>query len=266
MGVEIVDTTLRDGEQKAGIAFAPEEKIRIASMLDELGIYQIEAGIPAMGGHEKRSIARIAGMGLKSKISTWSRMNKNDINQALECGAEIIHISVPCSDIQIFSKLNKSREWVIDNMKSCIAYAAGGCSEVTIGMEDASRADFKFLMQVMAAALENGVKRVRYADTVGVLYRQRIYNEIVKIRNELDVEIEMHAHNDLGMAVANSIAAAKAGARYIDCTIGGIGERAGNCSYNQFIEAAREHMGIFQNIDLNRAMEIQADIMKIIYR
>lgn len=261
--MEIVDTTLRDGEQKAGIALSTREKVQVAKMLDSLRIYQIEAGIPAMGGSEKKGIEKIVQLGLKSRISTWNRMNTDDIRHSMDCEAAVIHISVPVSDIHIRSKLGKDRNWVLDNMKRCVGFARDKGFEVTIGMEDASRADFEFIIRFVNEAMDQGIQRIRYADTVGILHRDRISKEIGRLR-ESRIAIEMHAHNDLGMAVANSIAAAKAGAEFVDCTIGGIGERAGNCNYLQFITAAKECFGMYQDMNIQNIRGVEKDIMKIV--
>ncbi len=265
MDTRIVDTTLRDGEQKAGIALRTSDKIKIAEILDKIGVYQIEAGIPAMGGDEKKSVRKIAELGLKSRISSWNRLNLSDITGSMECGVDIIHISVPSSNIQIISKLNKSKDWVVDNLRRCINYCREKGFEVTVGLEDASRADHDYLLYLISVAFTEGVQRIRYADTVGVLTRSRIYDEIRKIKAEVDVEIEMHAHNDLGMAVANTISAVKAGGDYVDCTVGGIGERAGNCDLLEFIKAAKLCMGICSHYNLQKVKEAQREVMAIIY-
>lgn len=236
MEINIIDTTLRDGEQKAGIAFSIEDKIEIAKMLDAAGVYQLEAGIPAMGGDEKKSVEKIAALGLNCKISSFNRMNIADINNSLDCGADIIHISVPASDIQIISNLKKDRQWVKDTMKETILYTVRKGKNVTIGLEDASRADTDFIIQLCEIAAEAGVKRVRYADTVGILSPKRIFSEIKKIKESVSIDIEMHAHNDLGMSIANTLAAYEAGVRYVDCTVKGIGERAGNCDFIKLVK------------------------------
>ncbi len=263
LDIKIVDTTLRDGEQKAGIALGVADKVLIAKMLDTLGIYQIEAGIPAMGGSEKKSIFKIMDLNLKSRISVWNRMNIEDIKHSLECKPDIIHISVPVSDIQIKLKLGMDRSTLIEYMRRCICFALNKNSLVTVGMEDASRADFEFMLNVISVAKAEGIETIRYADTVGILYRQRIFKEIQEIRRQVGVNVDFHGHNDLGMAVANSISAARAGARYIDCTIGGIGERAGNCSYYQFVYSAQKCIGAFKNIDIDEIMRVELKILKI---
>ncbi|HOQ00572.1 MAG TPA: homocitrate synthase [Acetivibrio clariflavus] len=265
MKVKIVDTTLRDGEQRPGIALRASEKIDIAKMLSNLGIYQIEAGIPAMGGEEKKYMAKLMELGLKSRISAWNRMNIKDIKDSMDCMPHIIHISIPSSDIQIRKKLQKDRIWVEENMKRCIALAKDKGYEVTVGLEDASRAEPEFLAKIIGIASAMDVKRVRYADTVGILYRQDIYERIRKIKRQFKrIDLEIHTHNDLGMAVSNSIAAVKAGATYVDCTIGGIGERAGNCDYIKFITAAKAFCGLMNEIDLKKTLKVQNNILGMI--
>lgn len=264
--IRIVDTTLRDGEQKAGVALSSEEKVQIARLLDKAGIYQIEAGVPAMGGDEKKSIKRIARLGTKSRISTWNRINMEDIKHSMECEPDIIHISVPTSDIQIKSKLRKERTWVMDTLKRCVSFALESGCEVTVGLEDASRADFGFLLDVISEVSLEGIKRVRYADTVGVCHRQKVYEEISAIKSKIGIDVEFHAHNDLGMAVANSIAAYMAGADFIDCTIGGMGERAGNCNYAEFAAAVKGCLDEWGDVNIRDVFEMQSTVMGIIYK
>ncbi|KHD34684.1 homocitrate synthase [Clostridium acetobutylicum] len=235
MEVKLVDTTLRDGEQKAGIALGVKEKTEIAKLLDDMGIFQIEAGVAAMGGQEKKSIEAIVRLGLKSKISSFNRMKISDIQHSIDCKVDIIHISVPASNMQIKYNLKTSKEIVISNMKKCIYYALDKGYEVTIGLEDASRADIEFLVELCKEASKEGIRRVRYADTVGILYPRKTFYNINRIIEEVPIEVEIHTHNDFGMAEVNSLSAAKAGANYIDTTIAGIGERAGNCDFVKFI-------------------------------
>ena len=233
--IYIVDTTLRDGEQCAGKAFSIDEKIEIAKYMDEKNIYQIEAGIPVMGDLEKECIKRILEIRNNSLISTWNRMNKKDILHSMECKPDIIHISVPTSDIQIYLNLGKDKKWIEDNLKDCVFFARNKGYEVTIGFEDASRADISYLVNLCKIVQAMGVKRVRYADTVGILMPSRVKNTVETLINNTGIEIEIHAHNDFGMAIPNSLEAVKNGARYVDCTLDGIGERAGNCNLKEFI-------------------------------
>lgn len=265
MTVRVVDTTMRDGEQKAGVAFGINDKIKIAKYINEMGIYQIEAGIAAMGVDEKKSLEKIMKLGLKSKISSWNRMNVKDIQESVDCGVDIIHISVPSSKIQIQSKLKKSKNWIIDNMKKSIYFAKEKGFEVTIGLEDSSRADNEFLIELCKIAYNEGVKRIRYADTVGIMYPNKIFEEIKKIKEAIPIEIEVHTHNDFGMAIANSLGAVEAGAEYVDCTITGIGERAGNCDFLKFTKVYNQLINNNEgNSKIDEYREIQNKIINII--
>lgn len=221
----------------AGLELGFNDKIKYAKIIDEYQVYQIEAGTPAMGGDEKKSIEKLMTLGLKSKISAWNRMNINDINHSIDCGVDIIHISVPVSDIMIKWKFRKNRTWVIDEMRRSVYYAKEKGFEVVVGLEDASRASTDFITDICFAAKALGVKRVRYADTVGILDPQKIYKIISSLKRSIDISIEFHAHNDFGMGVANSVASVMAGALFVDSTFGGIGERAGNCDYAKLIKA-----------------------------
>lgn len=236
MEAYIVDTTLRDGEQKAGIAFNIDKKLHIAEYLNREGIYQIEAGIPAMGGEEKESVAKIAKQNFNSIISGWNRINIEDIKHSIDCGVDIVHISAPASEIQIKEKLRKDTHWVEERLIQCIDYTKAQGFEITVGFEDASRADIDFLIRLSNLCLKNGIKRVRYADTVGILTPKRAYRNIQKIVDSVDIGIEIHTHNDFGMALVNSLAAYEGGAEFINCTLNGIGERAGNCDYYKWIK------------------------------
>ncbi|HEX9059830.1 MAG TPA: homocitrate synthase [Clostridia bacterium] len=260
--IRVVDTTLRDGEQSAGIALGLHEKIEIAKIIDKMGVYQIEAGIPIMGGIEKKSIIKIAEAGLRSRVSVWNRININDVKDSLDCGNVIIHVSVPSSDIQIQHKLGRSRGWVLDNLSRCIYTVKESGREITVGLEDASRADLSFLKMVCERCMKEGVSRVRYADTVGILYAEKTYQDIKGLIESTNVDIEMHAHDDLGMAVANSVAAVSAGAVYVDTTIAGIGERAGNCNFLKFITAAKERFKTFADYDLDKLEYMEREIIK----
>jgi homocitrate synthase NifV len=221
----------------AGLAFNTDKKLKIARYLDSLNIYQIEAGTAAMGGEEKESIYKIKSDNLKSKISSWNRLKLEDIQHSMDCGVDIIHISAPSSYLQLVKKLNRDEDWLKDSLKSCIYYCKERGFDVTIGFEDASRANFEFLCRLCILCIEEGVSRVRYSDTVGVLTPSRTFKAINKLRSIFNLEIEIHAHNDFGMALANSLTAINAGASFVDCTLEGIGERAGNCDYFQFVKA-----------------------------
>lgn len=233
----IVDTTLRDGEQSPGIAFTEQDKIELAVMLDKIGVYEIEAGIPIVQMESKDYIDEIKKQCKCSKISLWSRMNPLDVKQAILYKPDILHIGVPVSYVQIYGKLNKNKTWVQKTLIECIHIALSGGIDVTVGFEDASRSDEGFMINTAKIIERLGVKTLRVADTVGILTPQRTKELIEKIHEESSMVIEFHGHNDLGMGIANSIAGAKADAALIDCTILGIGERSGNCDLYKFLYA-----------------------------
>ena len=239
--IRIVDTTLRDGEQAAGIAFNSEEKILIAKMLDRVGVSEIEAGIPAMGIDEQKTISQILALGLKARILTWNRLKIEDIKASLDCGANFVHVSAPVSDIHIGYKLRKSRKWVLENLKKVVYFARERGCQVSVGAEDASRAEFSFVARFAETARDAGAERLRYADTLGVLNPFTARDRVLNLIEATGVEIEFHAHNDFGMATANTLAAIRGGAGLISTTVNGIGERAGNASMEE-VERALEKL------------------------
>lgn len=262
MELKVIDTTLRDGEQQAGLALGIHEKVAVAELLDSLGVYQIEAGTPAMGGDEKKSIEKIARLNLRSRISAWNRMSINDVKHSIDCGVDVIHISVPSSDLHISTKFGKSEEWILEEMKKCIYFAKENRFIVNIGMEDASRARLDFLVRICEIAKDEGAEMVRYADTVGVLNPTKITDDILNLKRT-GIELGIHAHNDFGMAIANTIAAVYAGAGFADCTISGIGERAGNCDFYDLIHAFEGMLPGFKYCE-EAIKEKQRDILKIL--
>jgi len=183
-----------------------------------------------------------------AKISVWNRAVLDDIKKSVRCRPDIIHISAPVSYVFIYSKLNKNKSWVIKNLSSCVAYAHDRGFEVTVGFEDASRADITFMTTLAGHMSKLGVTRVRFADTVGVLSPSRTYQAVREMIDYTGMELELHAHNDLGMAVANTILGAKAGANYLDTTILGLGERAGNCDFLELVSAASNIFDISPSI------------------
>ena len=258
----IVDTTLRDGEQSAGIAFNKEEKIRLALQMDAAGIYQIEAGIPALGASEQEAIKEIMSKKKQAIISAWSTLDEESILAAIECKPDIVHISVPVSYAYIYSKLGKNKQWLKGRMIDCVTYAKKQNQEVTIGFEDASRADISFIVSLCMTLKELGIKRIRYADTVGVMTPHGVKDVVNNIRSYTNLEIEIHAHNDFGMAVANSLEAAKSGAKFIDCTFMGIGERAGNCDFLKFVKASEEILDL--GLDKKAIIGVKESILQTI--
>jgi len=263
--VYIDDTTLRDGEQTAGVVFANKEKIRIAKLLDEVGVRQIEAGIPAMGGDERDVIEEIAHLGLKASVLGWNRANTTDIQTSLDCGVDAIAISLATSDIHIETKLKKSRPWVLQTIAECVTYAKDKNPDlyVSVNAEDASRTDLKFLCEYAKAAKDAGADRLRFCDTIGLMEPFRTYTVIDHLIQETGLEIEMHTHNDFGMAVANAIAGVHAGANWVNVTVGGLGERAGNAALEEVVMALKYVEGFEQiQFDTPRFRELGEYVAK----
>lgn len=254
--IYIVDTTLRDGEQTAGVVFANEEKIVIATMLSDLGVDQLEVGIPAMGGDEKEAIKRIVKKNLKSSIMAWNRPVISDINESIDCGVDAIAISISVSDIHIQNKLKTSREWVLERMVKAVEYAKKNGLYVSVNGEDASRADQEFLVKFMKTAKEAGADRFRYCDTVGVMGPFKIEEQIKYLHENTDFDIEMHTHNDFGMATANAIAGVRAGANHVGLTVNGLGERAGNAALEEVLMAFKYVYGMELDVDTTKFKEI----------
>lgn len=242
--VYIDDTTLRDGEQTAGVVFANEEKVHIARLLALLGVHQIEVGIPAMGGDEKEAIKAIVRLELPTSILAWNRAVVDDIRHSLDCGVDAVALSISASDIHIQHKLRSTRQQVLDAVKRATEFAKSHNLYVSVNAEDASRADPEFLVEFARTAREAGADRLRYCDTVGVLDPFETYKRVKFLVDEASIPIEMHTHNDFGMAVANALAGLKAGATYVNTTVNGLGERAGNASLEELVMALRYCEGV----------------------
>ncbi|TLM65887.1 MAG: homocitrate synthase [Deltaproteobacteria bacterium] len=253
----IDDTTLRDGEQTAGVVFSPEEKLAIARLLDAVGVQEIECGIPAMGPEEQASVRALVELGLAARLITWNRAVVDDIRASLAAGVTAVDISLSVSDIHIRHKLGRDRGWVREQLKTALGFAKDHDLYVSVGGEDASRADPEFLAELMALAGERGADRFRFCDTLGVLDPFTTYDRIRFLRESVPaLDLEVHTHNDLGMATANAVAGIRAGARFVNTTVNGLGERAGNAALEEVVMALKHACGIDPGIDTRRFVEL----------
>ncbi|MCW8997036.1 MAG: homocitrate synthase [Psychromonas sp.] len=238
--VTINDTTLRDGEQTAGVAFTRREKVALAIMLFEAGVTHLEVGIPAMGEQECATIAAIRKALPQSTLMAWCRANKEEIKRAAQLQLDWVDISIPSSEQMLEHKLNCTKETLLKQMQSCIHYAVSLGLQVCIGCEDASRAESSFLIEIAIQGSRAGARRLRYADTLGLLEPFTTYEQIKLLCEAQPLPIEIHCHNDLGLATANTLAAIKAGALYANTTVIGLGERAGNAPLEEVATALEQ--------------------------
>lgn len=259
----IDDTTLRDGEQTAGVVFSTKEKVAIARLLDAIGVQELECGIPAMGEEERDSIRALVDLGLSARLITWNRAVIPDIEASLSCGVTAVDISLSVSDVMIANKLRKSRAWVKEQLKTALGFAKAHGLYVSVGGEDASRADIHFLIELMEIVRELGGDRFRFCDTLGILDPFTMFEKVRGLRRAVpELDIEVHTHNDLGMATANAIAGIRAGARFVNTTVNGLGERAGNAALEEVVMGLKHACGIDPGIDTYRFVELSRFVAK----
>jgi homocitrate synthase NifV len=226
----LIDSTLREGEQTVGVSFAPASKLAIVKLLARVGVEEVELGIATPRNDcLLELIARAREISPRPQLSFWCRCRPEDIIFAASLAPDVLSLSIPASDLHLTTRLGQHRTWALATLRASLRQAQDlGLSRLSVGLEDATRADESFLLELAATAAATGAFRCRLADTVGIGSPERIGKLVRRLRSSVDVELGIHTHNDFGMATANAVAALEAGAEWADVTVLGLGERAGN--------------------------------------
>ena len=234
MKIEVLDTTLRDGEQTPGISLNTTKKLRIATKLDEIGVNSIEAGSAITSEGEREAIKAITSQGLKAEIVSFSRTLIKDVDYCLECDVDAVNIVVPTSDLHLQYKLKKSQEEMLEDAVKVTEYAKAHGVTVELAAEDSTRTDIEYLRKIFRATIDAGADRICPCDTLGILTPLKSFNFYKKF-TDLGVPVSAHCHNDFGLAVANTLSAIDGGATRFHGTVNGLGERAGNAALEEVV-------------------------------
>ena len=237
------DTTLRDGEQSPGVAFTKQTKLAIHDLLVAAGVRWIEAGIPVMGGEEAEALRELVERGSPATLVAWNRGVREDVTLSLDLGFRAVHIGLPTSKVHLRDSINKSREWLLKKACELIALAKDRGAFVSISAEDIGRTETSFLQEYAGRVAAAGADRLRLSDTIGILTPAAYAAKVAALVGTVDVDLQCHAHNDFGLAVANTLAGLEAGARYFHVTVNGIGERAGMADIAQVAFALKHLYG-----------------------
>lgn len=263
MNIKILDTTLRDGEQTPGVSLTSNEKLRIAYKLDEIGVDFIEAGSAITSQGERDSIKLITKQNFNAEILSFSRPLTVDIDYCLDCDVDAINLVVPTSDLHIKAKLNTTHDKLLDLSNNAIDYCKDHGLIVELSAEDASRSDLDFLKLVYTNAIDHNVDRICVCDTVGILTPDSSFDLFNSLK-DFKIPISCHCHNDFGLAVANTLSAIKGGASEIHTTINGIGERAGNTSFEECVVSIDRLLPQFStNIHINEIYDMSKLVARL---
>ena len=255
--IRIADCTLRDGEQQAGIVLNPDDKLDIARALSALGVYEIEAGTPASTKEDRDAVEAIAGAGLTAKVSALARARRDDIDEIVACGCWGVRLSLPISKIQRDSKSQLSDEAYLSLALEMSTYAKERGLYCVFSPVDTTRCDLAFLQRLLTEFdRRKCVDRVRLVDTTGCATPHVVRYLVREMKKASPVPIEIHCHNDFGLAVANTIAGAEAGAEYLSVTMNGIGERSGNTALEEVVVALRVLYGVDLGIKTEKLVEV----------
>jgi homocitrate synthase NifV len=252
----LLDTTLRDGEQTAGVVFANQEKVRIARMLSEIGLHELEVGSPWLCPEEREAMSEIASLDLQAVTRAFCRADVDDVRLAAATGVDGLVLSMSTSDQHIRSKYERDRAWLLELLGEVAEAAGAEGLPFVVSAEDASRTSMDFLLAFAVRAQELGAERFRFCDSLSVLDPFTSYRKMRIIAESLEIPVEVHCHNDFGMATANSIAGFRAGARFVTVSVGGLGERTGNAALEEIVMALKHMDNIDLGVDTARFREI----------
>jgi 2-isopropylmalate synthase len=255
---EILDTTLREGEQTPGVYFRLEDKIKIARKLDEFGVDFIEAGHPRVSEEIRQAVEQIAKLNLDAKILAHSRAVEADVDMARQCDADWVGIFFSVRDKRLEEQFRKNIDQAVELVSRVVSYAKAHGLKVRYTPEDTVRSPWSNVVRVAQAAEAAGADRISVADTVGIMTPSRMHEFFTKLRNEVRIPINVHCHNDLGMAVANSLSAYEAGAALIDVTVNGLGERTGIADIAPLTTALTTQYGHTNRWELTLLPELSA--------
>ncbi|MBR0471936.1 MAG: 2-isopropylmalate synthase [Methanosphaera sp.] len=261
--VMIYDTTLRDGEQTPGVTITTDEKIIVAEKLDKLGVDVIELGFPAASPGEQKTFKEAAKIGFDAQISGLARALTVDIDKAIDSDAEYIHTFIGTSPLHREYKLKMSKEEILNKAVSAVDYIKDHGLTAEFSCEDATRTELDYLLEVFGAVQEAKVDKINVPDTVGVTIPTKMNELISNIKEVIHVPISVHCHNDFGLAVANSLAAIEAGAKQAQCTINGLGERAGNASLEEIVMTLKKAYNINTNINTELLFNTSETVSRI---
>jgi 2-isopropylmalate synthase len=253
--VAIFDTTLRDGEQTPGVSLTPEDKLVLARQLDKLGVDVIEAGFPIASKGELEAVKRIAKEGLNSTVCGLSRVKKKDIDACLDCGVGLVHTFVPTSDIQIEHTVKKSKDEVVELAVDAVSYIKDHGVDCLFSAMDASRTDMDYLIRINQEVESAGADIINVPDTVGVMIPPAMRILTKKVVEAVKIPVDVHCHNDFGLAVPNTLAAVEAGAREVQVAVNGLGERAGNANLEEVVMSLVSIYGVKTNIETKYLVE-----------
>ncbi len=260
--INILDTTLRNGEKTAGVVFSKHEKIRIARMLDEIGIPEIEIGTPALGDLEKDMMKAVLKSNLNAKLYAYCDADVGAIEAAAATGIKNVVINISTSDIHIKEIYRQNRTWVVNKLREAIRTASKNDLKFIISAEDATRTELEFLLKLISLAKRKGAERFRICDTVSKFDPFRTFMNISAINSAVDFPLEMYNHNDFGMATANGMAAIRGGAAGLVVSIGGLGDGTGNAALEEIVMALRYLENIELGIDTSKFREIAEYVAK----